>query len=260
MNPLPITHSATSHPCRRRQGLLDITWRSLHHHHHRHHPPSPSLSATPPSSPSWGWLLLGAACRHCHPHPCRLPPPQPYQRRNQSRLAPVLLPPHRRHGLSALLIAHGAILDLHGVSTPSGTTWRVPLPPAPPLSKEGTIAPAPPSQPPRCLGLLSSGRCWTLLRFSCRRRRSGDGNGSTLTLTLVPGASGAATTTPDLPGNLRRPWDCWRGVWILFLGCFHGLCCGCHFCWCVLDFLCVVVCAGSHELHMSPVPNACKFH
>ena len=37
------------------------------------------------------------------------------------------------------------------------------------------------------------------LRFSGRRRQSGDGDGSTLTLTLVPGASGAATTTPALP-------------------------------------------------------------
>ncbi len=42
------------------------------------------------------------------------------------------------------------------------------------------------------------------LRFSGRRRQSGDGDGSTLTLTLIPGASGAKTTTPDLPGNLRR--------------------------------------------------------
>jgi hypothetical protein len=37
------------------------------------------------------------------------------------------------------------------------------------------------------------------LRFSGRRRQSGDGDSSTLTLTLIPGASGAATTTPDLP-------------------------------------------------------------
>jgi hypothetical protein len=36
-------------------------------------------------------------------------------------------------------------------------------------------------------------------------------------------------TLPDLPGNLHRPWDCWRGVWNVFLGCFHGVCCGCHF-------------------------------
>ena len=37
------------------------------------------------------------------------------------------------------------------------------------------------------------------LRFSGRRRQSGDGDSSTLMLTLIPGASGAATTTPDLP-------------------------------------------------------------
>ena len=45
MNPLPITHPTTSHPHCRCQGLLDKTWRSLHHHHCRC-PPSPSLSAT----------------------------------------------------------------------------------------------------------------------------------------------------------------------------------------------------------------------
>ena len=44
-------------------------------------------------SPSWGWLLLGAACRHRHPHPCSPTLPQPNQRRNQRRLPPVLLPP-----------------------------------------------------------------------------------------------------------------------------------------------------------------------
>ncbi len=37
------------------------------------------------------------------------------------------------------------------------------------------------------------------LRFSGRRRHSGDGDISTLTLTLIPGASGAAAMTPDLP-------------------------------------------------------------
>jgi len=35
--------------------------------------------------------------------------------------------------------------------------------------------------------------------FSGRRHQLGDGDGSTLALTLVPGASDAATTTPDLP-------------------------------------------------------------
>jgi hypothetical protein len=42
------------------------------------------------------------------------------------------------------------------------------------------------------------------LCFSGRSRQSGDGDGSTLTPTLIPGASGTATTTPDLPGNLRH--------------------------------------------------------
>jgi hypothetical protein len=100
-------------------------------------------------------------------------------------------PPRRRRALSALSIAHGAILDRHAASTPSGTTQRVPLPPVPPFLKNGTIAPEPPSWPPRCLSLLYG--------FSGRRHQSGDGNGSTLALTLVPGASGATTTMPDLP-------------------------------------------------------------
>jgi hypothetical protein len=144
-------------------------------------------------------------------------PPQPNQLQNHHRLAPVLLPPpRRRRALSTLSIAHGAILDRHAASTPSGTMRQVPLLPMPPLSKDRTFAPALPSRPPRCLGLLSGGQRWTLLRF----RRSGDGDGSTLTLTLVTGASGAATTTPDLPGNLRRPWDCWSGLcfWDVFVG------------------------------------------
>ncbi len=92
------------------------------------------------------------------------------------------------------------------------------------------------------------------LRFSGRRRRSGDGDGSTLTLTLVAGTSGAATTTttPDLSGNLHCPWDCWEwvvdGVWdvSVHVECIVFV----LFCWCVLDFLCVVVRAGSHELCM----------
>jgi len=62
-------------------------------------------------------------------------------------------PPCRRHTLSAVSIAHGVILDRHAASMPSGTTRQVPLPPVPPFSKDGTIAPAPPSRPPRCLGL-----------------------------------------------------------------------------------------------------------
>ena len=102
MNPLPTTHSAMSHPRPRRQGPLDNTWRSVHHHRRRR-PPSPSLSAMPPSSPSWGWLLLGAACHHCHPHPCRLPPPQPYQRRISAASPPFSSsPPSPSHLLRPL--------------------------------------------------------------------------------------------------------------------------------------------------------------
>jgi len=84
-----------------------------------------------------------------------------------------------------------SILDQHVALTPSGTTRRVPLLPAPPFSKNGTIAPAPPSRLPRCLSLLYG--------FSGHRHQSGNGDGSTLALTLVTSASGAATTTPDLP-------------------------------------------------------------
>ena len=97
------------------------------------------------------------------------------------------------------------------------------------------------------------------LHFSGRRRQSGDGDSSTLTLTLVPGASGAATTTPDLPGNLRRL--CSRSLSFCPQGLdggsiYHGpvQSTGCvlwlSFVGCVLDFLCVVVRAGSHELRM----------
>jgi hypothetical protein len=156
--------------------------------------------------------LLNAVCRLPPPSSSSLStPPQPHQQRNHRRLTPVLLPPcdppppRRRHALSAFSIIHGAILDRHAASTSSGTTRRVPLPPAPPLSKDGPIAPAPPSRLPRCIGLLSGGRRLTLLCFSGCCRRSGDSNGSTLTLTLVP-ASGATTMklsffSPGLDGG-----------------------------------------------------------
>ena len=122
-------------------------------HQRRHRPPPP------PSLPSRGWLLLGAACRHHHPHHCRPLPTQPHQRRRPRCLASSSSPPcnppppRRRCALSALSIAHGAILDWHAVSTPSGMTRPVPIPPVPLLSKDGPIVPAPPSRPPRCLSL-----------------------------------------------------------------------------------------------------------
>jgi hypothetical protein len=196
MNPLPISHSATSHPRPRRQGPLDNTWRSLHHHRRRR-PPSPSLSATATIVVIMELVVAW----------CRLPPLSSSSlsytttatllTTDQRRLTLVLLPPPRhRIAFSALLITHGAILDRHAASTPSGTMRRLPLPPAPPLSKDGTIAPAPPSRPPRCLGLLSGGWRWIILRFSGRRRRSGNGDGSTLTLPLVPSTSGAVRMSP----------------------------------------------------------------
>jgi len=56
-------------------------------HQRRHRPPPP------PSLSSRGWLLLGAACRHLHPHHCRPRPTQPYQRRRPHRLASSPPPP-----------------------------------------------------------------------------------------------------------------------------------------------------------------------
>jgi hypothetical protein len=84
-------------------------------HQRRHHPP---LAPSSTSSPSRGWLLHGAACRHRHPRHCRSPPTQPHQRRLPRRLAsssfpPCDPPPRRRRALSALSIAHGAIIDRH---------------------------------------------------------------------------------------------------------------------------------------------------
>ena len=89
------------------------------------------------------------------------------------------------------------------------------------------------------------------LRFLGRHRQSGDGDGSTLTLTLIPGASGATTTTPDFPGNLRclciRSLSfCQQGL-KGGAGIGHGpvaepvVCCGCLFL-VVCVAACVVVC------------------
>jgi len=46
-----------------------------------------------PSTPSRGWLLIGAACRQLHPHHCRPPPPQPHQQRCPHRLTSSSSPP-----------------------------------------------------------------------------------------------------------------------------------------------------------------------
>ena len=124
LHPLP-----TSHPRHCRQGPLGNTWLSRHRHCHCHRrrPPSPSLSATTAIVAIMGFVVAW----------CHLPPPsssslsttsQPHQQCNHCRLAPILLPPcnppppHCRRALSALSIAHGAILDRHASSTSSGMT------------------------------------------------------------------------------------------------------------------------------------------
>ena len=104
MNPLPISHSTTSHPRRRRQGPLDNTWQSLPPaatviltiviYHHRNptnngiRPASPPFSSPPvavspsppslsPMAPSWTGMrrrcppIRHSECRsRLHP-PCR---------------------------------------------------------------------------------------------------------------------------------------------------------------------------------------------
>jgi len=192
-----------------------------HRRHRRHH--GVGCCLVPPAAT----VIFAIVVHHrCNPTndgvPAASPRPSPPLRSPSpplpSRLLRPLDRPWRRHGPAC------------SVDTlPPGPTRQVPLPHAPPSSGYGLIAPAPPSRPPQCLGFLSGGRRETLLCFSGRRRRSGDGDGSTLTLTLVAGTSGAATTTPDLSGNLHCPWDCWEwvvdGVWDVFVHveCIVGL-------------------------------------
>ena len=108
--------------------------------------------------------------------PCPPPPPATTPPPLLSRPLRPLDRRWRRHGPAC------------GVDAlPPGPTRQVPLPHAPPSSGYGPIAPALSSRPQQCLGLLSGGRRYTLLRFSGPRHRSGDGNGSTATLMLVPG-------------------------------------------------------------------------
>jgi len=183
--------------------------------------------------------LLGAACRHRHHHHCCPTPPQPYQRRNRCRLTPVLLPPPSpSRPLRPLNRPWHHLGPACGVDT----LWYDAASAAPacaPLferwdncASAAVTAAAMPRSPLRRLVLD--------LRFSGRRCQSGDGDGSTLTLTLVPGASGAATITPDLPvrrlcsrslslcpqgltGGGHRPWSGGRVV-MAVLWLFFGWC------------------------------------
>ena len=176
---LPLTPPTTSHHRRGRQGPLHTNWRS---HHRRRCPPTPSSSSTAAIV-----TITGLVVAWCHlPPPSSSPlcplPTQPHQQQNHRHLALSSSPPfdppppHCRRALSALSIAHGAV-SVNAL--PPGPTRQVPLPNVPPSLGYGPTAPAPPS--------LSGGRRYTLLRFSGRRRRSGDGNGSTATLMVVPG-------------------------------------------------------------------------
>jgi hypothetical protein len=142
--------------------------------------------------------LLGAACHHRHPHPSRPTPPQPYQRLNRCRLTPVLFPPPSpSRPLRPLDRPWRHLGPACGVNalrydTASAAPARAPLfERRDNCASAAVMAAAMPRSTLRRLALD--------LRFSGRRRQSGDGDSSTLTLTLIPGASGAATTTPDLP-------------------------------------------------------------
>ena len=149
-------HNKPSH--RRLQGPLHTTWRDLvivvvvHQRRHRLPPP--------PSLPSRDWLLLGAACRHRHPHHCRPPPTQPHQRRCSRRLAsssPPCNPPPPPSPLRPLRPLncpwrrHGPACGVNALSP--GATRQVLLPYAPPSLGYEPIAPAPLSRMPQCLGL-----------------------------------------------------------------------------------------------------------
>ena len=139
MNQLPIKPPATSHPRRCHQGPLDNTWRSLHRHRRRR-PPSPPLSATATILTIMGLVVAW----------CRLPPPSCSSLlSNAASTLPTMEstpppprsppPPNRRRALSALSIAHGAILDRHAASMPSGRRGKCRSHPRPPFRKTGQL-------------------------------------------------------------------------------------------------------------------------
>jgi hypothetical protein len=150
--------------------------------------------------------LLGAACR--------LPLPSPSSSSLSSNAAATLpttesTPPHPRSPPSPLPLRPLCPLDRPwrhlgpacGVDTALRYNAASAAPARAPLferrdncASAAVTAAVMPQSPLRRLALD--------LRF-LGRRQSGNGNGSTLTLTLVPGAYGAVTTTPNLPGNLR---------------------------------------------------------
>ena len=201
MIPLPIATPATSHPRPPpRQGPLDpgglfiVIVVVVHHRRHCMPPPPVTIMGLvvawcrlpPPSSSS---LSSNAAAtlpttESTPPHPRSPPPPSPSRPlrpldRPWRHLGPACGVDGLRYDAASAAPAHAPLFERRDNCASAVVTTA-----------------AMPRSPLRRLVLD--------LRFSGRHRQSGDGDGSTLTLTLIPGASGAATTTPDLPGNLRR--------------------------------------------------------
>jgi hypothetical protein len=105
---------------------------------------------------------------------CRLPPPtsSPLSSTVAENPPTTASPPHRlvlspplrpppprhRHALPPSRSPMASSWTGMWRRRPPDQTRRVPLPPVPPSSGDGPIAPTPPSRPPQCLGLLFGGR------------------------------------------------------------------------------------------------------
>ena len=126
----------------------------VRHRRHRHH------------NGSWGWLLFVAWCRL--PPPTSSPlsstvaenPPTTASPPHRLVLSPPLRPPPPRHRHALPPSRSPMASSWTGMwrRRPPDQTRRVPLPPVPPSSGDGPIAPTPPSRPPQCIGLLFGGR------------------------------------------------------------------------------------------------------
>ncbi len=156
-------------------------------------------------------ILILVNCRHRNPTYDGIRPASP----------PFSSPPRRRRALSTLSIAQRHLGPACGVNALRYNAASA-APAHTPLLKHGKIAPAPPSRPPRCLGLLTGGRRWTLLLFLGCCRRSGVGDGSTLRLMLVPGAFcvACARTCTELSWSLHGA--CTQTCKVLYQSTYAG--------------------------------------
>ena len=175
----------------------------------------------PPSSSS---LLSNAAAT---PPKTESPPLRPPFSSPPAILPLPPPPPRRLPALSTLSIAHGAILDWHASSTPSGTTRR-----GAPLVKRrancasaAVTAAAMPRSPLRRPELDPPSLIGPPPPVGRRRRQHVDVD--------------------------ARPWHLrhriisivrgsWSGLWNVFLGCFHGVLLSSY--WVVFFFVCVCLC------------------